>query len=110
MHPKDLKTNQMVVERLEQILKQENPCNIKVKGGVASCRDGIPCCGGCRHLSAGGCQVVSVACKFYFCPTAWESLTEAARTELEALGKAFKGPLKHRYSGPKLNMKPPFVY
>ena len=99
-----------MVERLEQILRQENPCNIKVKDGKASCRDGTPCCNGCRHLGVKGCQVFSVACKFYFCPTAWGSLSEEIKSELESLGKSFKGPLRHRYDGPKLDLTAPFIY
>lgn len=99
------------VRRLDEILKAENPCAITVKDGKATCRAGTPCCWGCKHLGAAGCTVNSVACKFFFCETAWAHLSEPIRSELRQLGNGYHGELRARHDGMKLNIsKPPFVW
>ena len=94
--------NQKIEQRLDAILKEHNPCGIEVVGGRAVCRDGTPCCGGCRHLTNSGCGVNSVACKFFFCPTAWAFLPATVQEELRELGRQWEGPMRYRFSGPDL--------
>jgi len=97
--------------RLQRILDTHNPCDIKVVNGKATCRDGEPCCSGCPLLTAKGCNTVSPACKFYFCPTAWRSLSRRIQIKIEVLGKHYKGVLYQRMSKkitPLVN--PPFLW
>jgi hypothetical protein len=91
--------NAKIELRLNEILTEHNPCKIQVIAGRATCRDGTPCCGGCSHLTANGCGVNSVACKFYFCPAAWTSLPNSIQEELRELGKQWTGPMRQRFSG-----------
>lgn len=102
--------DQKAVWRLDEILAKENPCAIKVKDGKATCRAGTPCCQGCRHLGAKGCTVNSVACKFYFCDTAWAALSKEAQDEIKKLGAGYRGILRNRFDGFILASKPPLVW
>ncbi len=102
--------NAPIVARLEEILRDVNPCQIKVVGGKATCYAGTPCCRGCQFLTASGCSVNSIACKFYFCPSVWKTIPESIRKELVELGQKYTGELRLRHTGFKIPMKPPFVY
>ena len=102
-------TNDQVIARLQKILDTHNPCDIKVVDGKAICRNGNPCCTGCPFLTIKGCSTVCHCCKFYFCNSAWDSLTKAIQTKIEELGKQYKGLLYQRNSDrcpPVVN--PPF--
>ncbi len=90
-------TNKEAIAAIDKIMANENPCNIKVVDGQATCRGGVPCCEGCRHLGDKGCKVKSVACKLWFCEHAVVSLPA-----LVALGKVYdqlEEPLRFRYDG-----------
>lgn len=72
-------------ETMDEIIKETNPCDVKIENGIATCRrsrrqndtTGVLCCGGCKHLSMKkGCKVKSLACKIWFCPDAIKSLIE----------------------------------
>lgn len=104
-------SNTEILAELQTILDTHNPCDIKVIDSKATCRDGDPCCSGCPLLTSKGCSTVSPACKFYFCPTAWASLTETVQNKIIALGKEYKGLLYQRMSKditPLVN--PPFQW
>jgi len=94
--------NAKIEQRLDAILKEHNPCKIQVISGRATCSEGTPCCNGCRHLTAGGCGVNSVACKFFFCHTAWTLLPVSVQDELRELGRQWVGPMRHRFDGQDL--------
>lgn len=104
-------TNKEIVERLEQILKDHNPCGfhkIKVRVQVkeeifdredARCHGGAPCCGGCRHLTKQGCGLkAAISCKFFFCHAAWDKMPKPLKDEVNALGEAYTGKLYFRDS------------
>src|SRR3970282_2096940 len=65
-------------QRCQEALDSANPCHINVIGKTVSCEhrqrhpgsnfNGL-CCRGCKHLSATGCTVKALACKFWLCHT-----------------------------------------
>ena len=96
--------NDIAIEkRLDELLKEHNPCNIQTAGGTVTCRGGTPCCHNCKLLGAKGCTVNSIACKFYFCKTAWAAIPADAQREIFSLGQQFKGTLRARFDGGRLN-------
>ena len=102
--------NHKLISELEQLLKTENPCNIQVKEGVATCREGTPCCKGCSLLTTTGCISVPPACKFFFCPTAWNFLKPETQQRIQALGAEYIGPLRLRGTRQKLTTRPPYIW
>lgn len=61
-----------------EILRQYNPCRIKVVDGKTTCfatrkdpdydrNTGQLCCEGCKHLGPEGCTVKAIWCKFWTC-------------------------------------------
>ena len=111
MKSADFNKNEEILKQLQVILDAENPCNITIDAiGFSHCRDGKPCCTGCPLLTNTGCSNVPAECKFYFCPTAWASLTQKAKDELTQLGKDFVGILRFRGYRHKIFDRPPFVW
>jgi hypothetical protein len=102
--------NEQTLAELEGILKSENPCNIQVENGVATCREGTPCCKGCTLLTAGGCLSVPPACKFFFCPTAWNFLKPETQERIQQLGATYIGPLRLRGTRQKMTSRPPYIW
>lgn len=108
---KDQLRNDEVIRQVQVILDAENPCQVRVdRRGTATCREGgSPCCEGCQFLSDRGCTVRADGCKFFFCPTAWASLSTEARARLDQLGKQYVGPLFYRGGKRPIDgVRPPF--
>ena|SRR3990167_3269596 len=63
------------------VLKSENPCNIqRDAAGTVTCRDGKPCCNGCKHLGPEGCTVEALGCKLWLCGSALKAHPAANKT------------------------------
>ena len=106
----DWNNNDQILQELQKILDAENPCHIQVQDGVASCRQGTPCCRHCQSLTATGCPSVPPACKFYFCFSAWDHLNEDSRNRIKALGANYTGILRNRGNMQKLTTRPPYIW
>lgn len=63
----------------QELIARHNPCQLREENGEIRCRDGYPCCSGCRHLGPSGCTVQSIACKFFLCSTAIRSAPQLAQ-------------------------------
>ena len=103
-------TNSEIMIELQAILAKENPCQVQVIKGVATCREGTPCCQGCNHLGPKGCKVFSPACKFYFCHVAWAALSDQTKKRITELGLMYRGTLNFRNGPIPLISPPPFVW
>lgn len=77
-------------EEAEQVIKQYNPCEVKVENGVCNClgsRNGNTCsntntlcCGGCKYHTKQGCKAHKpLTCKAWICFTAQAKYPEAAK-------------------------------
>jgi len=102
-------------DAMAQLIKEENPCNIQTVDGTVTCACGTPCCKGCNHLTPSGCSVKSVACKFYFCHTAWARCSNALKDNIRSLGRlaAQSGvEPRFRYDGKRnrRSLRTPFVW
>lgn len=95
-------TNAQILAEVRSITKEENPCNLHEEKGVVVCnnkRQG-PCCGGCKHLSNKGCMVEAAACRFWFCTSAMEALSQLAKQRLAVLLWEYDGPFMWRHDDP----------
>ena len=110
MKSADWNTNDQILQELQVILDTENPCDIKINAGTASCRAGTPCCRNCQSLTQNGCPSVPPACKFYFCLPAWDRLSEVSQVRIKELGANFVGDLRNRGNQHKLKTRPPYIW
>ena len=101
--------NAAILQQIQDLTTIYNPCNIK----DGRCRDGTPCCVGCKHLMTIGCSVNSPACQMFFCTKAWKQFPLIVQTRIKELCNMYTGPLRWRFDGeliPRGHMKPPFVW
>lgn len=70
-------------KQADEILRQpDNPCQIQLQDGVATCvasraglePNGTLCCTGCKHLGEDGCTAMSLGCKLGWCVEGFESI------------------------------------
>lgn len=103
-------SDRIVLEKLQVILDRENPCQVQVIEGKATCRDGEPCCQGCPRLGAKGCTTLAPACKFYFCTTAWKSLSTETQEAIRQLGAQYKGTMYFRNGEMPMLSPAPYIW
>lgn len=102
--------NSEIMSELQAILDKENPCNVQVIEGKATCREGEPCCQGCNHLGPKGCKVFAPACKFYFCQVAWKAMSQESRDRITQLGLQYHGTLFFRNGATPMITPPPYIW
>lgn len=89
-----------ILARLARITKRFDPCQLRMVAGKMTCkRPSGPCCQGCAHLGAGGCSVISPACRFWFCEKALRELPSTVRAAIRLLRLSYDGDLLWRYDG-----------